>query len=118
MEGTTEFHDAEKQIVILNEERIHELNQFIGIKPRIDLCAKFNFITNEQNRIEQVQNIGAIDAKAILLPDKNQEDEEEFEFDVLFDSDKGLWTSTLISGTYMLVVKSKLYKEIAQILKV
>lgn len=113
--GTTEFHDAEKAVVILNEEKIYELNQFIGIKPRIDLCAKFNFVVNENGRVEQSEQINFIDAKAILLPERDRPDAdaEDFEFDVLYDNEKKLWTSTLISGTYMLVVKSKIYKEIA-----
>lgn len=100
----------------MNEERVYELQQFIGIRARIDLCAKFNFVVDENGQKNQSTMLNFIDAKAILLPERDnkqqEEDVEDFEFDVLYDEEKQRWTSTLIGGTYLLTVRSKIFKEL------
>jgi hypothetical protein len=39
-------------------------------------------------------------------------EEEEYEFDILWDSKKQLWVTTLRNGSYLINVKAKGYKEL------
>lgn len=38
-------------------------------------------------------------------------EEEEYEFDILWDNSKSLWTTLLRSGNYLITAKAKGYKE-------
>jgi aspartokinase-like uncharacterized kinase len=67
-----------------------------------------------------VENIGSIDAKAILLPygENDQSDLEEFDFDILYDAVLEVWVSTLVAGTYLIVAKSREFKELNEVISV
>jgi hypothetical protein len=43
---------------------------------------------------------------------------EEYEFDIVWSPEKGLWVTTLISGTYLINVKAKDFKEINELIKI
>lgn len=123
MEAGADYQETSKQVSLLNEDQKFEVQQFIGIKPKIDLQARFSFVEMENGQEKQISNTGALDVKAILLPEeqnaKFQELElEEYEYDVLFDESKGFWASTLPNGTYLLTVKSNIYKEINEVFSI
>lgn len=70
-----------------------------------------------------------VDAKAILLPQQEQDDDlenfeddqmdmEDYEFDILWNKDKELWVTTLIDGNYLINVKAKGYKEINEVISI
>jgi hypothetical protein len=84
------------------------------VRPRIDLQVKFNFLETENGQNRQTKKVNDIDVKAILLPDpeRDEDDLEEFEFDILYDSDKKLWTGTMVDGSYLITMKSHKFKEI------
>jgi len=44
--------------------------------------------------------------------------EEEYEFDILWDSKKGLWVTTLRNGSYLLNAKIKGFKEINEYIEI
>jgi hypothetical protein len=68
-----------------------------------------------------------VEAKAILLPkvkDNDEDggiedmDEEEYEFDILWDSNKQLWVTTVKNGHYLINAKIKGFKEINKYVKI
>ena len=113
VEGNHLIHEATKHFTISLEGNKKEVAVFVGVRARADFQAKFNFLENNQGKNEQVSDINAIDAKAVLLPsqEQDQSDMEEFDFDILFDKNLGLWSSTLVTGSYLITVKSKGFKE-------
>ncbi len=69
-----------------------------------------------------------VQAKAILVPKiakdkkKKKDDEapvmEEYEFEILYNSDKRQWTTDLVKGKYLINVKAPGHPETCQIIKV
>jgi hypothetical protein len=45
------------------------------------------------------------------MPEVDDMDEEEYEFDILWDSQKKLWVTTIKSGHYLINVKARGFKE-------
>ena len=45
-------------------------------------------------------------------------DLEEYEFDIIYDTSKSVWVSTLINGNYLVNVKSPGFKEVNQLLQI
>jgi hypothetical protein len=43
---------------------------------------------------------------------------EEYEYDIVWNTDKRLWVTTLINGTYLINVKAKGHKEINTVVKI
>jgi hypothetical protein len=113
VEGNHLIHEATKHLTITMEGNKKEVAVFVGVRARTDFQAKFNFLENNQGRNEQVADINSIDAKAVLLPsvDQDQSNMEEFDFDILFDKNLGVWSSTLVTGSYLITVKSRAFKE-------
>ncbi len=106
----------------MNQEEKNEMTFFIGLKPRIDSDIEFKFVHDPHgnNNYELIKN-ELVEAKAILLPKVANNDEpsdfedmmdEEYEFDILWDSKKELWVTTIRNGDYLINVKIKGYKEI------
>jgi len=113
VEGNHLIHESSKDIEVKLDQGKLVVQTFVGVRAREDFMAKFDFVEQVQGRREQVHNVHEIDAKAVLLPDQKgqQQDLEEFDFDVLYDQQQKLWTSTLVSGTFLVTVKSKEFKE-------
>lgn len=112
-------------INITNEEDREEIVVFVGIKPRIDTDTEFEFlfesIDSKGNKSHERLRPEIVEAKAILLPKiiRNNEpsefddmEEEEYEYDILWDTSKRLWTTLLRSGNYLITAKAKGYKEL------
>ena len=66
-----------------------------------------------------------VDAKAILIPEQegsrealDQMELEEYEFDIVWSEDKGLWVTTLMNGNYLINVRAKGYKEINEVVRI
>lgn len=70
-----------------------------------------------------------IDAKAILIPDAVSDkdnsraalenmDLEEYEFDIVWSSEKNLWVTTLMNGQYLINAKFKGFKELNEVIKI
>lgn len=69
-----------------------------------------------------------VEAKAILLPRvlRNSDDaseyedleEEEYEYDILWDSNKQLWVTTVKNGGYLINAKIKGFKEINEFVEI
>lgn len=95
---------------------------FIGLKPRIDFDIEFKFVHDpHSNSNYEIIKSELVEAKAILLPNIANNGEasefedmmdEDYEFDILWDSKKGLWVTTLRNGNYLINVRIKGYKEI------
>lgn len=45
-------------------------------------------------------------------------DLEEYEFDILWNSEKEVWVTTLVNGNYLINVKAKGYKEINEVIAI
>lgn len=66
-----------------------------------------------------------IDAKAILIPDRDgsrealdQMEMEEYEYDIVWSPEKRLWVTTLVNGNYLINVKAKGFKEINNVVRI
>lgn len=106
--GNHLIYEQSKKVEVKVEPGKSTINYFVGVRAREDFQAKFDFLENVQGQMEQVE--AAVDAKAVLLPAEGQ-DLEEFDFDILFDRNLGVWTATLVSGSYLITVKSPAHKE-------
>ncbi len=81
---------------------------------------------HENKNFELVRH-DIVEAKAILLPKIMQNDEasefdemedEEYEFDILWDSKKSLWVTTVKNGRYLINAKVKGFKEINEYVEI
>ena len=93
-----------KVINITNEEDKYEITVFVGVKPRIDTDIEFTFMFESSSGQHDKLRHEIVEAKAILLPrvlgnneatDVDEMEEEEYEFDLLWDHNKQLWVATL-----------------------
>lgn len=73
---------------------------------------------SENNTARQTREIQSLDIRAILLPGRGQEEVEEFEYDILYEEDRRIWSASLPNGRYLIVVKSPKFKEINEIVTV
>jgi len=118
VEGSHLIHESSKQIEVKLDGGKLVVQTFVGVRAREDFMAKFDFLEQVQGRNEQVQDRREIDAKAVLLPGREQQDLEDYDFDVLFNDTLKVWTATLVSGTFLVTVKSKHFKEFNQVVSV
>jgi len=54
----------------------------------------------------------------VLVPGRGQEDVEDFEYDILYEEDKRIWSANLPNGKYLVVCKSHKFKEVNEIVNV
>jgi hypothetical protein len=60
-----------------------------------------------------------VEAKAIMIDgDENEGEMEEYEFDIVWSKDKGMWVTTLRDGHYLINVKSKGFAEMNEIIEI
>jgi hypothetical protein len=45
-------------------------------------------------------------------------DEEEYEYDIIWDSTKGVWVTTLRSGQYLVSMRAKGFKELNEYIEI
>lgn len=89
---------SSKVVNVVNEEDKDEITIFVGVKPRIDTDTEFTFYNeNKGNKIKEKLKPEIVEAKAILLPkilssndhpEIDDMEDEEYEFDILWDSIK------------------------------
>ena len=104
---------------IINEENKDEVIIFVGVRPRIDNDIEFSFYGGGR-KSDELLDYAFVEAKAYLLPKSSDENPEgfenmeleEYEFDIVWNSSKNLWVTTLMTGDYLLNVKAQGYKEI------
>jgi cobyric acid synthase len=122
VKGTDFYLPTEKMLSVVNEEEKNELVIFVGVKPRIDTDIEFSFVKETGDKSFQKLDPALVEAKAIILPggkgdgderdDLDDMDEEEYEHDIIWDSNKALWVTTLKNGKYLISMKAKGYKEL------
>lgn len=97
----------------------------MGVRPRIDNDIEFKFIGKRFFGSDQLQNLphDQLEGKAYLIPSGklgSVEDMEleEYEYDIVWNSTKELWVTTLTSGLYLLNVKAKGFKELNNVITI
>jgi hypothetical protein len=100
----------------------------VGLKPRIDTDIEFQFMHDPHaNNNYELVKAEQVEAKAILIPrivgngeatDFEDMMDEEYEFDILWDSKKQLWVTTLKNGSYLINAKIKGFKEINEYVEI
>ena len=68
IEGNHEYLPTSKIISLINDDDEDFITIFVGIKPRLDNDFEFKFTREDQLNI----NSSKLEAKAILLPEKDQ----------------------------------------------
>jgi hypothetical protein len=54
----------------------------------------------------------------MISGDENEGDMEEYEFDIVWSKDKGIWVTTLRDGHYLVNAKCKGYIELNEIIEI
>lgn len=98
------------------------------MKPRASPQVFFNFYSASATGQQIRLNPEKVQAKAILVPKiakdkkKKKDDEapvmEDYEFEILYDSQKRQWTTELVKGKYLINVKAPGHPETCQMIKV
>ena len=117
--GNDEFQPSRREINIINDEDKDELFVFIGMKPRLDSTIEFLILSqNETKHTERIAHKGT-QIKAILLPSENSpKEEEQNEFEILYDREKDKWTAELPNGSFIINVKASGHSETNQYIEV
>ena len=68
IEGNHKYLPTSKFISLINDDDEDIITIFVGIKPRLDNDFEFKFIREDKLKL----NSSKLEAKAILLPDKNK----------------------------------------------
>lgn len=114
--GNDEFQSSKREINIVNDEDRDELLIYVAMKPRAESSIEFHLMSTGANGVQHKMKSEGVNVKAILLPtmpldQDNQAELDEYEFDVLFDTEKGAWTADLFNGNYLINVKAPGYAE-------
>jgi hypothetical protein len=99
------------------------------MKPRASPQVFFNFYTASATGQQSRMNPDKVQAKAIMIPKiakdkkkKKSEDDapvmEDYEFELLYNSDKRQWTTDLVKGKYLINVKAPGHPETCHVIKV
>jgi len=86
---------------------------YIAMKSRLDSIIEFSLMSESANGAQHKLKPDNVNIKAILLPSMPGVDDqfipknlEDYEFEVLFESEKGVWSADLFNGNYLINVKS------------
>lgn len=93
------------------------------MKPRVNSKIEFSLSSKSETSQLTRMNYSNVTMKAIMIPsvtnrDFIEKELEDYEFDVLYDSDKAVWTSDLITGDYLINVKSPGHVETSQYIEI